>query len=89
MNRLVEILWLLSLIPLLFIPYSIALFYQRRFMRNTYPYLFLVSFILLAASSLLYIDSYFSDGMLFFAIGGILLGLTSMRLEQVMTRRNK
>lgn len=89
MNPIFAILWVLSLIPLLFIPCSIALFYQRRFSRSTYPYLFLLSFIVLAASCLLYIDSYFSDGVLFFAAGGILLGFASMRLEQVMTRRNK
>ncbi len=89
MNFLLILLWIISMIPLFLIPYSIAVFYQRSFGRSTYPYLFFVSFILIAASSFSPVYPNFSVGMLFFAIGGILLGFTSLRLDQVMTRRNK
>jgi hypothetical protein len=79
--------------PMFFIPYSIAVFYQRSFKRKTYPYLFMVSFLLLVASSLGYLYQAFSQYMLFFmlffALGGILLGSTSLRLNQVMTGREK
>ncbi len=89
MNTILILLWIISMLPLLLIPYSIAVFYQRSFRRNTYPYLFLVSFVLLVASSLGYIYQSFYQGMLFFAIGGMLLGGASLRLDQVMTRRGK
>lgn len=88
MNSLVVLLWIISMIPLFLIPYSIARFYQRSFGRNTYPYFFLISYILLAASSLRYVYPSF-DGMMFFALGGLLLGGTSLRLDQVMTRRER
>jgi hypothetical protein len=90
MNSLLVLLWIISMIPLFLIPYSIALFYKKCFRRKTYPYFFLVSLILLlAASSLGYLYQSFSQAMLFFAIGGILLGCTSLRLDQVMTGRGK
>ncbi len=89
MNSLLMILWIVSMLPLLLIPYSIAVFYQRSFRRNTYPVLFLVSFLFLVASSLGYIYQSYYQGMLFFAIGGILLGGASLRLDQVMTRRGR
>jgi len=89
MNTILIILWIISMLPLLLIPYSIAVFYQRSFRRNTYPYLFLMSFVLLAASSLGYVYQSFYQGMLFFAVGGILLGVASLRLDQVMSRRSK
>ncbi len=81
------VLWIISLIPLLFLPYSIALFYQRSFMRNTYPYLFLISLVLYIASSLAYIYPAFSAGNWFFALAGMILGGASIRLHQVMTKR--
>ena len=89
MNSLLVILWIISMAPMLFIPYCIAVFYQRSFKRNTYPYLFIVSFLLLVASSLGYLYQFFIQDILFFALGGILLGSTSMRLGQVMTGRGK
>lgn len=89
MNPLLILLWIISMVTLFIIPYSIAVFYQRSFRRNTYPYLFIVSLLLLAASSFGYVNQSFSYGMLFFAIGGILLASTSMRLDLVMTGRGK
>jgi hypothetical protein len=89
MNLFIIMLWVISLVPLFLIPYSIAVFYQRSFRRKTYPYLFIVSLFLLAASSLGYVNQSFSYGMLFFAIGGILLASASMRLDLVMTGRGK
>jgi len=90
MNSLLIILWIISMIPMFLIPYSIALFYKRCFKRNTYPYLFIVSFLLLLATSWFgYVNKSFSSGMLYFAIGGLLLGVTSLRLDQVMTGRGK
>lgn len=89
MNLLLILLWIISMVPLFIIPYSIAVFYQRSFRRNTYPYLFIVSLLLLSVSSIGYLNDSFSYGMLFFAIGGILLGGTSLRLDQVMTGRGK
>lgn len=87
MNFFLIVIWIISLVPLFLIPYSIAVFYQRSFKRKTYPYLFIVSLLLLAASSFGYVNQ--SYGMLFFATGGILLGAASLRLDQVMTGRGK
>lgn len=89
MNTILIFLWIISMLPLLLIPYSIAVFYQRSFRRKTYPWLFIVSLFLLAASIPAYVMPSFSYGMLFFAMGGILLGLASLRLDQVMTGREK
>lgn len=89
MNFFLIVIWIISLVPLFLIPYSIAVFYQRSFRRKTYPYLFIVSLLLLAASSLGYVYQSFSYGMLFLAIGGILLGSASIRLDLVMTGRGK
>lgn len=89
MNSLLVMLWIISMAILFFIPYSIAVFYQRSFKRRTYPYLFIISFLLLVASSLGYLYQAFTQYMLFFALGGILLGSTSLRLGQVMTGRGK
>ncbi len=87
MNFFLIVLWIISLIPLFLIPYSIAVFYQRSFRRKTYPYLFIVSLLMLAAS--LPVNQSFYGGMLFFAIGGILLASASIRLDMVMTGREK
>ncbi len=89
MNSLLIMLWILSMIPLLLIPYSIALFYQGSFGRKTYSQLFIVSFFLLTISQFSDGHQSFPAGMLFYAVGGILLGLTCLRLDQVMTRRGK
>jgi len=81
------IVWIISVILLLSIPYSIALFYQRSFKRPTYPFVFLFSMLLYVASSIIYMFSSFFWGSLFFAVGGALVGGASFRLHQVMTRR--
>ncbi len=87
MNYFLMLLWIISMIILVMFPYSIALFYQRSFKRNTYPYLFLVSIVLFFLSSLGYMYSSFSWGNVFFALGGLLLGAASLRLHYVMTKR--
>lgn len=89
MNSLLVVLWIISMALMFFIPYSIAVFYQRIFKRKTYPYLFIVSFLLLVTSSLGYFYQSFTQDLLFFALGGILLGGSSLRLDQVMTGREK
>ena len=89
MNSLLGIIWIITMAPMFFIPYSIAVFYQRSFKRKTYPYLFTVSFLLFVASSLGYVYQSFTQHLLFFALGGFLLGCTSLRLDQVMTGRGK
>ena len=89
MNTILVMLWTISMAPMFFIPYSIAVFYQRSFKRKTYPYLFILSSLLLVASSLGYVYQFFTQDMLFFALGGILLGSTSLRLDQVMIGRGK
>lgn len=87
MSHIFVILWIISVVPLLLLPYSIALFYRRIFKRNTYPLLFLASLILYIASSIQYLYSSLYMGGLFFAIGGVLLGGASYRLHHVMTKR--
>ncbi|VVB84147.1 Uncharacterised protein [uncultured archaeon] len=89
MNYLLVILWIITMIPLLLLPYSIALFYQRTFKRMTYPYLFLVALVLFIVSSLQYLFPSLLWRNLFFAFGGVLLGSASIRLHQVMTKRWK
>ncbi len=82
------VLWIISLILLLLLPYGIAKFYQRSFKRSTYPYVFLASLVLYIASSLQYIYA-FSIVNWFFALAGVLLGGVSFRLHHVMTKRWK
>ena len=84
---LLAVLWIISMIPLFFLPYSIALFYQRSFKRRTYPFLFLISLVLYIASSIQYQSSSSLWGNIFFGMGGIILGGASFRLHSVMTRR--
>ncbi|NJD76467.1 MAG: hypothetical protein FIB08_05140 [Candidatus Methanoperedens sp.] len=86
---LMEILWIISMVPLLILPYGIATFYERTFKRKTYPYLFLIALLLYAAILLKYLYPSFSGENLLFALGGLILGLTSIRLDYVMTRRGK
>ncbi len=81
-------LWIISLFPLLLLPYGIAKFYQRTFKRSTYSYTFLVSLVLYIASSLQYFYN-FSTANWFFALAGVLLGGASFRLHHVMTKRWK
>ncbi len=86
MNLLV-VLWIISMIPIFILPYSIALFYQRSFKRRTYPFLFLIALVLYIASSVQYQSSSFLWGNIFFGMGGVILGSASFRLHSVMTRR--
>lgn len=79
------VLWILSLIPLLLLPYSIALFYERTFKRKTYPQLFIISLFLYITSYAQYIYPF--SGNWLFAFGGVLLVGASIRLHQVMTGR--
>jgi len=88
MNLLIA-LWIISMIPLFLLPYSIALFYQRIFKRRTYPYGFLIALILYIASSIQFLYPALFGGTLFFALGGVLLGGASVRLHNVMTKRWK
>ena len=87
MNYLLVILWIITMIPLLLLPYSIALFYQRTFKRKTYPYLFIIALILYIVSSFQYPFPPLLWRNLFFALGGVLLGSASVRLHHVMTKR--
>jgi hypothetical protein len=87
MNYLLMILWIITMIPLLLLPYSIALFYQRTFKRKTYPYLFIIALILYIVSSFQYLFPSLLWRNLFFALGGVLLGSASIRLHHVMTKR--
>ena len=87
MNPLFLLLWVLSLIPLFFIPFGIALFYQRIFKHKTYPYLFLVALVQIASYSLSFLVPSFPIGLWFFAMGGAILGMASIRLNSAMTRR--
>jgi drug/metabolite transporter (DMT)-like permease len=80
--------WMISLIPLLLIPFNIALFYQRTFKRWTYPGIFFVSlFLYIAGTFAQYSYPSYSVGNWLFALGGILLGGASIRLYQVMIKR--
>ncbi len=81
------VLWIISVILLLLLPYGIALFYQRSFKRKTYPYLFLMALVLYITSSVQFLYPSFSPGNWFFALGGVLLGGASFRLHHVMTKR--
>ncbi len=89
MNYLLVILWIISMVLLFLLPYSIALFYQRNFKRRTYPYFFLISLIMYVISSIQYLYPSFIWGNLLFALGGVLLGGVSFRLHSVMTGRWK
>ncbi len=89
MSPVLIVLWIISLIPILLLPYAIALFYQRSFKRRTYPFLFLIALVLYIASSIQYLTSSFVWGNLFFGIGGVMLVAASIRLHNVMTRRQK
>ncbi|VVB85429.1 Uncharacterised protein [uncultured archaeon] len=82
----IAVLWLISMFFLLLLAYSIALFYERTFKRNTYSYLFIISFIFYIFFALEYMNSL---GILFFALGSMVLGVGSVRLHNVMTRRGK
>ncbi len=88
MNLLI-VLWIISLVPLFLFSYGIALFYQRTFKRKTYPYLFLIAFILYIASSISYLYPALPGKNLFSAAGGVLLSGASLRLHRLMTTRWK
>ena len=89
-NSLISILIIiiagLSVIVLMALPFSIALFYEKTFNRSAYPYLFLLSgFLLILSFSILYHEFSNFFGNFLFASGGILLAVASLRLYTVMT----
>ncbi len=87
MSPILIVLWIISLIPILILPYAIALFYQRSFNRRTYPFLFIIALVMYIASSIQYLNFSFVWGNIFFAIGGMMLAGAGIRLHDVMTRR--
>lgn len=89
MNYLLVILWIITMILSLLLPYGIARFYQHTFKRKTYPYLFLIALVLYIVSSLQYLFPSLLWRNLFFALGGVLLASASIRLHHVMTKRWK
>lgn len=71
---------------LLGLPFSIALFYEKIFRRTAFPFLFIVSGVLFAISFFFFSYDFFgATGSGFFAAGGIVLALASIRLYLVMT----
>ncbi len=76
----------LSFVVLMSLPFSIAYFYERVFKRRVFPLLFIISAIFFIASfSLFFYDIASITGSGFFAAGGILLAVASLRLYLVMT----
>lgn len=75
-----------SFVLLMSLPFSIAYFYEKVFERRVFPFLFIFSAILFIASfSLFFYDIASITGSGFFAAGGILLAIASLRLYIVMT----
>ncbi len=76
----------ISYVVLLILPFSIALLYERTFKKRVFPYLFVVAIVLLGISFFAYPYDFFRlKGSIFFAVGGVLLAITSIRLYMVMT----
>lgn len=70
-------------------PFSIAYFYEKVFKKPVFPYLFIISGGLFVVSFLIFLYDFFSDtGGVFFASGGVLLSVASLRLYFVMTGRD-
>ena len=66
--------------------FGIAFFYEKVFKRRAFSYLFIISAVLFVISFFIFYHDLFSDlGSAFFAAGGILLGISSLRLYSVMT----
>lgn len=71
---------------LLGLPFSISLFYERIFNKRIYPFLFIISGVFFVISFFVFSQDFFSaKGSAFFAAGGILLSIASIRLYLVMT----
>jgi hypothetical protein len=78
-----------SYVFLLGLPFSIAYFYEKVFKKRVFPYLFIISGGLFIVSFLIFLYDFFSDtGSAFFASGGVLLAVASLRLYYVMTGRD-
>lgn len=76
----------ISYVFLLVIPLCIAYFYEKIFKKRVYPYLFIISGVLFIISFLIFFyNSASSIGSGFFALGGILIAATSLKLYIVMT----
>ncbi len=86
-NTLLLILVLsLSYVFLMTIPLGIAYYYEKIFKKRVYPHLFIISCVLVIISFLILLyDSASSIGSGFFALGGILIAATSLKLYIVMT----
>lgn len=68
------------------LPFTIALFYERTFKKRAFPYLFVVAIAMLSISFFVYPDDFFNTtGSAFFAAGGVMLAIASLRLYMVMT----
>jgi len=83
--------WLLSAIPVFIVPFGIALFYRRTFHKATYPYCFIISFLLYGISIALVefepgAGTAIEGSLL---LGSILLAGASLRLYQVMMGRRQ
>lgn len=75
-----------SYVFLLSLPFSIAYFYEKIFKKFALPYLFIISGGLFIISFLIFFYDFWSDiGAGFFALGGIILAASSLRLYFVMT----
>lgn len=79
----------ISYAVLMILPFSIALFYEKIFKRQAFPYIFAISSILLIASFYFFsIDFFGETSSIFLAAGGISLAAASLRLYFVMTGGN-
>lgn len=66
--------------------FGIAFFYEKVFKRRAFSSLFIIAAILFVISFFIFYSNLFSDlGSAFFAAGGILLAILSLRLYSVMT----
>lgn len=71
---------------LMSLPFSIASFYQKVFKKKVFPYFFIISGFIYIVYFFVFSQNLFNDiGSGFFAIGGILLAATSIRLYVAMT----
>lgn len=66
--------------------FGIAFFYEKVFKRHAFSTFFIISAALFVISFVIFYYNLFSDfGSVFFAAGGILLGISSLRLYSAMT----
>ncbi|MDD5474356.1 MAG: hypothetical protein PHU34_09455 [Candidatus Methanoperedens sp.] len=76
----------ISYVFLMVIPLGIAYYYEKLFKKRVYPHLFIISCVLVIISFIiLYYDSASNIESGFFALGGVLIAATSIKLYIVMT----